>query len=743
MLPFIGGLGDSAGATISKSLRFRLDVPTYLTRTFSGALTDGKRGTISFWIKRHKLGATSIVSIGTDGAAVFRSTIGFNADDTMVAQLGGAGSNDIQTAPMVFRDTSAWFHIVYTWDTVAQTQTLYANGIVVATGTTPLNLVSQFGTNAGGQVNVIGIFSDFVQFGAGAYLADYYMIDGQSLSAASFGYIDPTTGVWRPRNYGGTYGNNGFHIDFSDSSAATGAALGKDQSGNGLNWTPISISVTGAATDSFVDVPTPKGSSSNLLGGAVRGNYPMWQATNHRTTAAITNGGLTAGGAGNAVASVGIDVATLGPTEKIYWEVTFGGANGSGGVRVDSGATFTAAFTTGQIAGFRLNANGDVDYTLNGSTWTTIVTGSAFGIYTPYTTTANAGALFTLNAGQRPFNFPMIDATYHELVSTLIPDYFGLDVRNGKKFFDAGIWTGNSTLFPFTRIIKAFSPGIVWGKSRNAVQDHYLVDSTRGSSIYSIPNKSDVQSLDPGTISAINSDGFTLGNSNNLNTTGNTYVGWMFNKAAPFLDIQLFGKSAATNETFGHLLGQKPGLMIVKPVSGTGVWVVWHKDLANANQDWVLLNTNAIATTGDPTIWNNTQPTSTTFSMGTGWAAYAQVVAYLFGEVPGLCKIGSYTGNGAATGFFVHCGFKPAFVLIKRIDVANDWVIFDSIRNPNNPGASLSFSDLTSAETVTTDMDLLSNGFRILTAGAGRNAAAGTYLYMAIAEHPFKYARAR
>lgn len=739
MLPFIGGIDDNAGATISRSLRFRLDVPTYLSRTFSGALTDGKRGTISFWMKRHKLGATSIVSIGTDGVTTFRSTVGFNTDDTMVAQLGGVAANDIQTAPMVFRDLSAWYHMVYTWDTVAQTQSLYANGVVVATGTTPLNLVAQFGTNAGGQVNVLGIFSDLVQFGAGIYLADYYMIDGQSLSAASFGYTDPM-GVWRPRNYGGTYGNNGFHLDFSDNSAATAAALGKDQSVNGLNWTPTSISVSGAATDSFVDVPTPKGSSSNLLGGAVRGNYPIWQATNHRTTSVITNGGLTAGGAGNAVASFGIDVATLGSTEKVYWEVTFGGAAGSGGVRLDNGSTFTAAFTVGQIAGFRLNSNGDVDYTLNGSTWTSIVSGSGTGIHTPYTTTANAGALFVLNAGQRLFNFPMVDATYHELVSTLIPDYRSLDVRNGKNFFDAGTWTGNSAVF--TRITKNFSPGIVWGKCRSVVQDHYLVDSTRGSSIYSIPNKPDVQSFDPGTISAINSDGFTLGGSNNLNTTGNTYVGWMFNKSAPFMDIRLFGKTATLNETFSHSLVKTPGLMIVKPASGAGDWIVWHQDLNNPTTDYLILDSsNALASLAS--MWNSTLPNSANFTLGTNWAGYAQVIAYLFGEVPGLCKIGNYTGNGATTGFFVYCGFKPAFVIVKRVDAAGDWTMWDTVRSPNNPGAALSFANTTAGEFPSGNLDMLSNGFNFRTNGAGVNAAAGKYVYMAIAEQPFKYARAR
>lgn len=739
MLPFVGGLGDPGNYQVTRSLRFQAANTTNLSKVYAGAPTDGKKGTFSAWIKRTKLGSQQTIYSAFDNVSPFKQQAVILADDTLYHQLGDAAVSSVNPT-LVMRDVSAWFHMLIAWDTTIPVQNFYLNGILIGTAAPTLNIISQLGSNAASNDQRIGDLiggSNYID----GWMTEINFIDGQMLTPTAFGGNN-LAGIYQPKKYSGAYGNNGFYLNFSDNSNTTSGTLGKDRSGNGNDWTPNGFSVAGAATDSSVDGPSSWGASSNLLGGAVRGNYPVWQLTNHLTTAAISNGALTAGGAGNAVASVGIDVTTLGPTEKIYWEVTFGGANGSGGVRLsDGGGTFTAAFTTGQIAGFRLNTNGDVDYTLNGSTWTSIVSGSGLGIYFPYTTTANAGALFTLNAGQRPFNFPMIDATYHELVSALIPDYFNLDVRNGKNFFDVGTWNGNSTLFPFTRIIKKFSPGIIWGKSRNAVQDHYLVDSTRGSSIYSIPNKPDVQSFDPGTISAINSDGFTLGGSNTLNMTGNTYVGWMFNKTAPFMDIRLFNKTGATNETFSHALNQKPGLMIIKPASGAGDWIVWHQGLNNPVTDYVILNSgNALASLAS--MWNSTVPTAANFTLGTNWAAYTQAIAYLFGEVPGLCKIGNYVGTGAS-GLFVYCGFRPAFVMIKRTDAANDWVIFDSTRNPSNPGALLSFPDLTSAETPSGDMDMLSNGFRLLTAGAGRNAAAGTYIYMAVAEHPFKYARAR
>lgn len=735
MLPFIGGLGDAASNyRISRSLRFRSNNLAYLTRTNTNAPTDGKKGSFSAWVKRTATGVEQAIVVGWDNVAAWRSGVFLMIPDAIDFQLGGAAQNAVNPATPVVRDVSGWFHILCTWDTTIPVQNIYYNGILVGTAAPPLNLVSQFTSNAASNEQRIGMFSggggvDYFE----GMMTEINLVDGQMLTPAAFGYND-AYGIWQPRKYAGTYGTNGYYLDFSDNSNNTSSTLGKDRSGNNNDLTPTNI----ATTDSSVDVPTRGGASSNLAGGLVRGNYPIWQSTNHLTTAAISNGGLTASGAGNAVASMGIDVSLLGTTEKVYWEIVFGGANGAGGVLSDVGVASTAAFTTGQNVGFRINVNGDVDYTTTGTVWTNIVTGTGKGIFYPYTTTANAGAAYVLNGGNRTFIFPMIDTTYHELVTTLMPDYKLLDVRDGRALFDVALWTGTGVAQNITG--KKFQPGIVWGKNRTGTVDHYLVDGVRGSSIYSIPNKTDPQVLDPGTISSLNADGFSLGVSGNLNTNTNVYVGWMFKQVARFSDIQVFAKAGGTNETFNHNLGQKPGMMFIKPASGINSWMIWHKDLAVPTTDYVGFDGNAASSSA--TAWNSTAPTATQFTLGTLLGGFAQVDAYLFGEIPGFCKIGVYTGTGVS-GLFIPCGFKPAFVVMKRIDVGTDWIVLDTARGPVNPSSNLLFPDTNQGEAPTGDMDMLSNGWRNLNAGGGRNQAGGKYVYMAIAEHPFKYARAR
>ncbi|NBV95362.1 MAG: hypothetical protein EBR90_01035, partial [Actinobacteria bacterium] len=120
------------------------------------------------------------------------------------------------------------------------------------------------------------------------------------------------------------------------------------------------------------------------------------------------------------------------------------------------------------------------------------------------------------------------------------------------------------------------------------------------------------------------------------------------------------------------------------------------------------------------------------------------MVAYCFAEVAGFSKFGSYTGNGSADGPFVFCGFRPRFVLIKRTDSANDWIIYDSARDTNNVERSRLYPNASAAEDYLDTMDFVSNGFKLRTAaGTAYNTNGGTYIFAAFAENPTKYALAR
>ena len=158
--------------------------------------------------------------------------------------------------------------------------------------------------------------------------------------------------------------------------------------------------------------------------------------------------------------------------------------------------------------------------------------------------------------------------------------------------------------------------------------------------------------------------------------------------------------------------------------------------------------TSASATASN--VWNNTAPTSSVFSLGSGGhlnGSNDTEIAYCFHSVDGYSKVGSYTGNGSADGTFVHCGFRPKFVLFKNATTAgNSWLIFDSVRNPTNDQFLELKPDSSAAESPAGSwayFDFLSNGFKSRTTSTALNASGGTIVYMAFAENPFKHTNAR
>jgi hypothetical protein len=189
-------------------------------------------------------------------------------------------------------------------------------------------------------------------------------------------------------------------------------------------------------------------------------------------------------------------------------------------------------------------------------------------------------------------------------------------------------------------------------------------------------------------------------------------------------------------------------MIITKVRSGTAYnWWTWHKALSNPAQSYLGLNlTNAAAT--DATLWANTAPASTVWSMTSGnYPTNSQdFVAYCFAEVEGYSKFGSYTGNGSTDGPFVYCGFRPAWVMVKQTSASGEnWEMWDAERGSYNINTPLLYANLSNAETAGTAarFDVLSNGFKARSTNAGVNASGATYIFMAFAEAPFKYSNAR
>ena len=277
------GSNSSSGAyQISRSVRLRSSASAYLNRTLSTP-TNNKIWTFSCWFKRGQL---SYGASGAAGALFFAPSSGstfagiyLTPSDYINWYDASSGATVYLLQPaQVFRDPSAWYHLVCAYDSTQATSTnrqkMYVNGVQITTFNAGGNTYVAQNTN--GRFNsavshTIGEMAAGPQYYDG-YLTEINFIDGQALTPTSFGAFDAVTGIWNPIAYSGTYGTNGFYLNFSDNSGATATTIGKDYSGNGNNWTPNNISVTAGTTyDSMVDVPIGYGSDTGA-GGEVRGN---------------------------------------------------------------------------------------------------------------------------------------------------------------------------------------------------------------------------------------------------------------------------------------------------------------------------------------------------------------------------------------------------------------------------------------------------------------------------------------
>ena len=293
-------------------------------------------------------------------------------------------------------------------------------------------------------------------------------------------------------------------------------------------------------------------------------------------------------------------------------------------------------------------------------------------------------------------------------------------------------------------------PDILWFKRRNGTSNHFLYDSGRGAPHELLPNLTNDDSAQTTGMTAFNSDGFTLGDSGDINASGQTMVCWGWKASATSgIDIVDYdGTGSAT--TVSHSLSAVPHVIITKVYERDGEnWAVYHhKNTSAPETDYLELNDTAV-TADDSTYWNDTAPTSSVFSVGTvdeTNASGQDIVAYLFTEKQGFSKFGKYTGNGGtsgvdtADGTFVYTGFRPAWVMIKRTDTANQWGIGDTKRDVDNPVQHHLFSESTQVEggaSSYNNFDILSNGFKLRSGDLWTNASGGTYIFMAFAEASF------
>jgi hypothetical protein len=459
ILPVGIGSAEEGGYQIERSLRFNSADDAYLTRTPAGA-GNRKTWTWSSWIKLGRLANAfenqdTIFNAYTDDNN--RASIIFqdNAENKFdFFSMTGGSVNARLTTTQAFRDFSAWYHVIVAVDTTQATNTdrlkMYVNGVQVtafSTATYPSqNTDLQINTASAHDIGASRFSGSVGPYYYDGLMTEVHFVDGQQLSPTDFGEFNSDTGVWQPIEYTGTYGTNGFYLDFADNSSTT--TLGYDAAGSN-DWSTSGFSVTaGAGNDSLVDSPTRYGTDTGA-GGEVRGNYATWNPLDTRGGAVPIDGNLNPG----VDNSKGVR-GTVGVTSgKWYWEFTlvtastdyaigisnqnpFGtyvGSNTDSVGYVAAGGevlrnasviqTYGAWNTSGKVVGFALDQDAAtlqlfVDGVSQGAAFSHSLAGTIFPMInfgTGYGTPTGA-----INFGQRPFAFSA-PSGFKALVTTNLP----------------------------------------------------------------------------------------------------------------------------------------------------------------------------------------------------------------------------------------------------------------------------------------------------------------------------------
>jgi hypothetical protein len=796
----IGASAASSGYEIPNSLRFNDDDSAYLSRTPSTA-SNQKTWTWSGCVKRGNLGTTqALFSSGAASQSSNRVAAFFLSTDVLWYRISIGGTDYTHQSTQVFRDPSAPYHLVIQCDTTqassADRKKVYVNGEEITSWTTEQYPNQNADTTVNNTVThglgsssySSGGFSDSF---ADLYLAEVNFIDGLALTPADFGEFGDY-GEWKPKKYTGAYGTNGFYLDFKNS-----GSLGNDANGSN-NWTPTNL----AATDQMLDSPTNNFATLNPLfmqSDAVlsEGNlkaYTPLAAVKGYVSASIGVGSgsmyfemlvedsvLGSVGVVNALSDPSVDSLSLSTRWLMY------GNNGKK-YNNDGGVAYGSQLSLGDIVSVAVDADaGKIWWGVNG-TWLASgdpsagtgeaysnLTGVIFPAFMDVVGSAALGGLF--NFGQDS-SFAGNKTAQGNSDANGIGDFYyapptgflALCTQNlpeptviPSEHFNTVLYTGDGTASHAVTGV-GFQPDLTWIKERTDNGSHQLIDSIRGVTKRLESNSTGAEAVISNGLLSFDSDGFTYGDYSNGNQSGITHAAWNWkangagvsntdgsitstvsaNVDAGFSIIGYTGTGAAA--TVGHGLTLKePDLIIVKDRDDTSHWYVYNKDVGNTKALFLNL-TNAEGNTG---AWDNTTPSSTVFSLETSIAVNASAdtyIAYAFHSVDGYSKFGSYTGNGDADGPFVHCGFKPAFVMLKRSDSdsSGHWLMKDSKRDESNGNTLYSMANRTDADTDNTvEIDYLSNGFKQRSTNNVNNANASTYIFLAFAESPFKYSNAR
>ena len=318
-------------------------------------------------------------------------------------------------------------------------------------------------------------------------------------------------------------------------------------------------------------------------------------------------------------------------------------------------------------------------------------------------------------------------------------------INDPEAYFQTKLYTGNGTTQSITLDGDTdMQPDLVWAKQREDDEHHALSDSVRGATkqIYSSSNVA--EQTQANALTSFDSDGFSVDDSIYWSDDTEPYVAWCWKESATAgFDIVSYTGNGTDDTDISHNLSAVPKMIIVKNRDADDDWQVYHAGMASdAETDYIVLNEAATAVDAADR-WSDEAPTSSVFTLGdadevnTDTEAY---IAYAFAPKQGFSAMGSWVGNGSTDGPFIYTGFRPAFILYKRItDGTEGWILQDNKTSPFNVMHvwMSPHSDQVEAESANANLDFLSNGFKLRHDDTRGNTSGITYIYAAFAEAPF------
>ena len=584
-------LAGKKAYAVDRSLRFNRADSTYVSRSVSS--TGNRRvWTVSFWMKFCEVLGNSSQRIwsndsGNGSGDILKIEFDSGADSNRrlsVIDNNHAGSGIRFVGERRFRDPSAWYHIVLAVDTTQATATnrvkIYVNNEQISDWRSgsehnhPPNQNYDTCVNLSGKSNTWGRSFTFGNSSADhfdGYLTEINFIDGFQYDPSYFGETDVTTGQWNPKKYVGSYGTNGYYLNFSDNSGTTATTLGKDSSGNGNNFTPNNFSVAaGAGNDSVSDTPTNNFCTFNPLKKNIstpvtytEGNlqYNGVSGNNYcrsSTTISVSSGKwyaefkmVSGYSATDPTLRIGIITSSAGHRDSnndgLYYENTNNavsvnyGAGGAIYVSNTSQITGLATYTNNDVLGIALDLDNDKFFVSKNGTFFSNGTGTqdpAAGtnpLYSGGVITSRKSEGFeisfqgysdkvvTADFGQQGFAYTP-PAGFKAICTANLPDP---TILLPNKHFDTKLYTGNAGTQTIDEL--NFAPDWVWIKSRSSAINHVAWDTVRGATLRVGPNQTNAEGTSANGLSAFTSDGYTLGDMANVNGSGLSMVAWNWN----------------------------------------------------------------------------------------------------------------------------------------------------------------------------------------------------------------------